>query len=61
MADKSTSKTDRLVGFLSLWIARLALTVLAVAGLSHLLDGVDPMIKWPVTVVSVAFLLKETL
>lgn len=61
MADKSTSKTDRFVGFCSLWVARLALSTLAVAGLSHLIDGVDPIIKWPVTVISVAFLLKETL
>jgi len=61
MAEKSTSKMDAFVGFLSLWIARFSLAALAVAGLSHLIDGVDPIIKWPVTVVSVAFLLKETL
>jgi hypothetical protein len=61
MADKATSKTERVVGFITLWIARLALATLSVAGMSHLLDAVDPMIKWPVAALSVAFLLKETL
>jgi len=61
MTEKSTSKIDSFIGFCSLWIARLALSVLAVAGELHLLAGVDPMIAYPVTIVSVAFLLKETL
>ena len=59
MSDQN--KLDKAVGFLSLWIARLALSVLAVAGLLHLLGGVDPMIAYPVTGIAVAFLLKETL
>ena len=60
MADKQT-KPERFIAFVSLWIARLALSVLAVAGLLHLLGGVDPVIAYPVTFVAVAFLLKETL
>lgn len=60
MADKTT-KFERFVAFISLWVARLALSTLAVAGLLHLLGGVDPMIAYPVALVSVAFLVKETL
>ena len=60
MADKQT-KSERFIAFVSLWIARLALSILAVAGLLHLLGGVDPVIAYPVTFVAVAFLLKETL
>ena len=55
------SKGEKVVSFLSLWIARLALSVLAVAGGLHFLGGVDPMIAYPFVAVSVAFLLKETL
>lgn len=60
MADKQT-KVEKAISFVSLWIARLALTTLAVAGMLHLLGGIDPMIAYPVTFISVAFLLKETL
>lgn len=60
MADKTT-KTDRFVAFVSLWVARLALAVLGVAGMMTLLGGVDDMIRYPVATLSVAFLLKETL
>lgn len=60
MADKIT-KTERAIAFVSLWVARLALSVLAFAGLMHLLGGVDPMIAYPVSFLGVAFLLKETL
>lgn len=60
MADKIT-KSEKAVAFVSLWIARLALSVLAFAGLMHLLGGVDPMIAYPVSFLGVAFLLKETL
>lgn len=55
------TRTEKVINFVSLWIARLALSTLAVAGMLHLLGGVDPMIAYPVTFVSVAFLLKETL
>ncbi len=61
MAQDKLSKGERLINFVSLWIARLALATLAVAGMLHLLGGVDAMIAYPVTFVSVAFLLKETL
>lgn len=60
MSDKQT-KAEKFINFVSLWVARLALSVLAVAGMLHLLGGVDPMIAYPVTFVAVAFLLKETL
>lgn len=60
MADKS-SKSERFINFLALWVARLALATLAVAGMIHLLGAVDPVIMYPVAVISVAFLLKETL
>lgn len=60
MAEKKTSKLDAIVNFLALWIARLVLAVLAVAGSLHLLEGTDPLIKYPVTIIFVAFLLKET-
>jgi hypothetical protein len=52
---------DKVINFVSLWGARVSLAVLAVAGMLHLLGGVDPMIVYPVTFVSVALLLKETL
>ena len=55
------TKIETAINFLFLWAARLALAVLAVAGMLHLLGGVDPMIAYPITVFSVAFLLKETL
>jgi hypothetical protein len=55
------TKIETAINFLSLWVARLALAVLAVAGLLHLLGGVDAMIAYPVTGIAVAFLLKETL
>ena len=61
MAQDKISKGERFINFVSLWIARLALATLAVAGMLHLLGGVDAMIAYPVTFVSVAFLLKETL
>lgn len=60
MADK-ISKSEKAIAFVSLWIARGALSVLAFAGLMHLLGGVDPMIAYPVSFLGVAFLLKETL
>lgn len=62
MTDKDKiGKGEKLVSFFSLWIARLALATLAVAGGLHFLGGVDPIIAYPFVGVSVAFLLKETL
>ncbi len=55
------TKAEKATNFIALWVARLGLAVLAVAGLIHLLSGVDPTIVYPVAVVSVAFLLKEVL
>lgn len=55
------TRTEKAINFVALWVARLALSVLAFAGMMHLLGGVDPMIAYPVSFLSVAFLLKETL
>ena len=55
------NKIDQAINLVSLWAARVALAVLAVAGMLHLLGGVDPIIVYPITAVSVALLLKETL
>jgi hypothetical protein len=55
------SKVDKSIAFVSLWVARLALTVLAFAGMITLLGGIDAEIAYPIAVLSVAFLLKETL
>jgi hypothetical protein len=55
------TRIEKAVAFSSLWVARLAMCILAVAGMIHLLGGVDPVILYPVSVLSVAFLLKETL
>lgn len=60
MADK-VSKGEKAISFVSLWIARFALAVLSFAGMYHLLGGVDPVIAYTVSGVTVAFLLKETL
>ena len=49
------------VNLFSLWVARFSLALLSIAGLLHLLGGVDAMIAYPVTLVAVALLLKETL
>lgn len=63
MSEKENKPTrgERFVSFSALWVARLALATLSVAGMIHLLSGVDVVILYPVAVVSVAFLLKETL
>ncbi len=61
MANQEQSKSEKVIGFLALWIARLALATLAVAGGVHLLGGVDPVIAYPFAGIGVAFLLKETL
>lgn len=58
---RKMTKVEKTINFLALWIARLALSTLAFAGMIHLLGGVDPVILYPVSFVSVAFLLKETL
>ena len=42
-------------------LAVLGLAVLAVAGMLHLVAGLDPMIGYPITAVVVAFLLREIL
>lgn len=55
------TKIETAVNFMFLWIARAILAVLSVAGMLHLLAGVDGFIAYPVTAVVVAFLLRETL
>lgn len=61
MTNQDQSKTEKVISFLALWVARFALATLAVAGGIHLLGGVDPIIAYPFVSVGVAFLLKETL
>lgn len=40
---------------------RLILAVLAIAGVAHLIAEVDPMIKWPIAIILVGLLIKETI
>lgn len=55
------TKSDKVIAFLSLWIARFALAVLAFAGGMFFLGGVDALIAYTFVGITVAFLLKETL
>jgi len=57
----NATRTEKAIAFLSLWIARICLSVLAFAGLMYFLGGVDDLIRYPVSALAVAFLLKETL
>lgn len=61
MTPTKLTRTEKAITFVSLWVARIAISVLAFAGLMHLLGGVDQMIAYPVAFLGVAFLLKETL
>lgn len=61
MAKEETTKMDKAIAFVSLWVARLALSILALAGMMYFLGGVDPAIAYPISVLAVAFLVKETL
>ncbi len=58
---KENSKFEVVVQFIALWVARLALAVLAYGGAMHFLGGVDEAIRYPFAALAVAFLLKETL
>lgn len=55
------SRTDKAIAWTSLWVARIALSALAFFGMMSLLGGLDDMIRYPVSFLAVAFLLKETL
>lgn len=61
MTDDKPSKVEKVIAYLFLQLARLALATLAFAGMVHLIGGVDPIIAYPISVVSIAFLVKETL
>ena len=61
MAQTTNSKSDKVIGFLSLWIARLALSTLAFTGAMYLMGSVDDIIRYPLAGTLVAFLVKETL
>lgn len=61
MTKDQPTKSEKIISFLALWVARFALATLAVAGGVHLLGGVDPIIAYPFVGIGVAFLLKETL
>lgn len=54
-------KLDKATAFTTLWIARLALTVLAFAGVMSFLGRVDTVIAYGVAVLLVGLLVKETL
>ena len=54
-------KLEALASNVTLWVARLALTVLAFAGLMSFLGRVDEVIAYAVTTLLIAFLVKETL
>lgn len=57
----SQSKTERFFNFVLLWVARLALGVLAFAGGMWFLGGIDPWIAGSFSVVVTVYLLKEVL
>lgn len=55
------AKIEKFFNAVFLWGARAVLAALSVAGMLHILAGVDGYIAYPVTIVVVAFLLRETL
>jgi len=59
--NNQVTRTDKAIAFVSLWVARLALSALAFFGMMFLQGGEDDMIRYPVSFLAVAFLLKETL
>lgn len=61
MTNEKQSKSEKVIAFVSLWVARFVLAVLAFAGCYHILGGVDQVLATGVSVVLVGFLLKETL
>jgi hypothetical protein len=54
-------KLEAFTANVTLWVARLALTILAYAGLMSFLGRVDDIIANGITILLVAFLVKETL
>jgi len=46
--------------FCAVWVARAILAITAFAGIMYLLDGVDPVIKYPAAIILTALLLKES-
>lgn len=50
----------KVFSFCILWFARMILAIAAFAGVMYLLDGVDPVIKFPAAIILVALLLKES-
>lgn len=60
MANKTT-KTDAFIAWIALWVSRIALAVLAIAGAMKFLGGIDIVIALPFAFIGVALLLKETL
>lgn len=61
MSNEKQSKAEKVIAFVSLWIARVCLALLSFAGMVSLISNVDPVIAYPVSGIVVAFLLKETL
>lgn len=55
------TRTDKIISYAALWVARGAIAVLSFAGAVQLLGGVDKNISYPIAGILVAFLIKETL
>lgn len=59
--DKNVKWYTKLANVTRFTTIRLILGVLAVAGVSHLIAEVDPVIKWPLAIILVGLLIKETI
>lgn len=55
------SKVEKIVTTVYRVVAILVLTVLAVAGALHLMNGVDPVIKYVFSTVVIAYAVREIL
>lgn len=53
--------SEKIINFVGLWVARLVLSTLALAGALSLLSDLTSWIAYGFSIVLVAFLLKETL
>ena len=59
--EKKVKFTTKATNWVAFWGARVLLAIAAVAGVKHLIAGVDPIIAWPIAIVLVAYLIKETI
>ena len=56
-----SKKLEKLINWVFLWGSRALLALLAVAGGIHIAAGIDPVILYPLSVIFVAYLVRETL